>query len=86
MHSYNKTAYNILQNKIRLLLPQVSRQECGIITTLVSSFIGLAYEGVSCFLQQKCENALHNAVNAISNQVNMQHNKLMKLDNTMLMH
>ena len=26
MHSYNKTAHNIVQNEIRLLLPQVSRQ------------------------------------------------------------
>ena len=33
IHSYNKTAHNILQNEIRLLLPQVSRQKCGIITT-----------------------------------------------------
>ena len=49
--SYNKTAHNILQNEIRLLLPQVSRQKCRIITTLVSSFIGLAYEGISSFLQ-----------------------------------
>ena len=86
VHSCNKTAHNILQNEIRLLLPQVSRQKHGILTTLVSSFIGLAYEGISSFLQQKCKNALHNAVNAISNQVNIQHNKLMKLDNTMLMY
>ena len=49
--SYNKTAYNILQNEIKPLLPQISRQKCGIITTLVSSFIGLAYEGISSFLQ-----------------------------------
>ena len=50
--SYNKTAHNILENEIRLLLPQVSkRQKCGIITTLVSSFIRLAYEGISSFLQ-----------------------------------
>ena len=49
--SYNKTAYNILQNEIKPLLPQISRQQCGIITTLVSSFIGLAYEGISSFLQ-----------------------------------
>ena len=48
---YNKTAYNILQNEIKPLLPQISRQKCGIITTLVSSFIGLAYEGISSFLQ-----------------------------------
>ena len=51
INSYNKTAHSILQNEIRLLLPQVSRQKCGIITTLVSSFIGLAYEWVSSFLQ-----------------------------------
>ena len=86
IHSYNRTTRNILQNEIRLLLPQVSRQKCGIITTLVSSFIGLAYEGISSFLQQKCKNALHNAVNAMSNQVNIQHNKLMKSDDTMLMY
>ena len=49
--SYNKTTHNILQNEIRLLLPQVSRQKHGIITTLVSSFNGLASEGISCFLQ-----------------------------------
>ena len=52
IQSYNKTTHNILENEIRLLLPQVSnRQKCGIITTLVSSFIGLAYEGISSFLQ-----------------------------------
>ena len=49
IHSYNKTAHNILQNEIRLLLPQISRQKCGIVTTLVSGFIGLAYEGISSF-------------------------------------
>ena len=49
--SYNKTIHNILQNEIRLLLPQVSIQKCEIITTLVSSFICLAYEGISSFLQ-----------------------------------
>ena len=48
---YNKTAYNILENEIRPLLPQISKQKCGIITTLVSGFIGLAYEGISGFLQ-----------------------------------
>ena len=86
IHSNNRTANNILQYEIRLLLPQVSRQKCGIITTLVSSFIGLAYEGILNFLQWKCENALHKAVNPINNQANIQCNKLMKLDDTMLMY
>ena len=84
--SYNITVHNILENEIKPLLPQISRQKCGIITTLVSGFIGLAYEGISSFLQQKCENALQKAVNAMTNQANIQHNKLMKLDNTILMY
>ena len=49
--SYNATVYNILKNEIKPLIPQLSRQKCGIITTLVSGFIGLAYEGISSFLQ-----------------------------------
>ena len=49
--SYNKTTHDILHKEIRPLLPQVLRQKHGIITTLVSSFIGLAYEGISSFLQ-----------------------------------
>ena len=84
--SYNITVHNILENEIKPLLPQISRQKHGIITTLVSGFIGLAYEGISSFLQQKCENALQIAVNAMTNQANIQHNKLMKLDNTLLMY
>ena len=75
-----------MQNEVRLLLPQVSRQKHGIITTLVSSFIGLTYEGISSFLQLKCENSLHKAVNALNNQANVQGNKLMRLDHTMLMY
>ena len=51
IHSYNKTAHNILENEFRLLPAQVSRQKCRIVTTLVSGFIGLAYEGISSFLQ-----------------------------------
>ena len=56
--SYNDTVYNILENEIKPLLPQMLRHKCGIVTTLVSGFIGLAYEGISSFLQRKCKNAL----------------------------
>ena len=49
--TYNAIIYNILENETKPLLPQLSRQKCGIITTLVSGFIGLAYEGISSFLQ-----------------------------------
>ena len=54
INSYNNTIHNILEKEIKLLLPQVPRkQKHGIITALVSSFIGLAYEGISSFLQHK---------------------------------
>ena len=52
--SYNNTAHKILYNEINMTLPQIPRkQKCGIITTLVSSFIGLVYEGISRFLHYK---------------------------------
>ena len=53
---------------------------------MVSGFIGLAYEGISSFLQQKHENALQKAVDAMRNQASIQYNKLIKLDNRMLMY
>ena len=52
--SYSNTVHNILGKEIKLLLPQVKRKhKHGIITTLVSSFIRLAHEGISSFLQHK---------------------------------
>ena len=48
--SYSNTAHDILKNEIDLIVPQMPRkQKCGIITTIVSSFMGLAYEGISMF-------------------------------------
>ena len=68
-------------------MPKVKRnQKCGIITTLMSSFIGLAYEGISGFLHHKQSNALHKAVQAMDDKANIQCNRLMKLDNSMLMY
>ena len=84
--SYNATVYNILTKEIRQLLPRISKQKCGIVSTLISGFIGLAYEGISSFLQRKCENALQKAMIAMNNEVNFQHNKLLKSDNTMLIY
>ena len=46
----------------------------------------MAYEGISSFLHHKKNKALHKAVNAMSERAIIQHNKLMKLDDTMLMY
>ena len=85
--SYNSMAQNISENEINLILPQIpSRQKCGVITTLVSSFIELAYEGISSFLHHKQNKALHKAIKAMDNQASIKHNKLMQLENSMLMY
>ena len=75
-----------MTNEIRPLLHQISKQKHGIVSTLVSGFIGLAYEGLSSFLQRNCEDALQKTMIAMNNEVNFQCNKLLKLDNTMLMY
>ena len=83
--SYNNTTHNILKNEIDLILLQVpGKQNCGIITTLVSSFIGLAYEGISSFLHHKQNKALHKAVKAMDSKTTIQCNKLIQLEYSML--
>ena len=85
--SYNNTAHNILEKEINLLLPQIPRvQKHGIITMLVSSFLGLAYGGISTFLHSRQNKALHKAVDTMDSKANIQHNKLMQLKNSMLMY
>ena len=85
--SCNNTMHNILKNEINLLLPQMPRiQKHGIITTLVSSFTGLAYEGIPSFLHHGHNKALHKAVSAMDSKANIQHNRFMQLENSMLMY
>ena len=85
--SYYNTTHNILEKEINLLLPKMHRiQKCGIITTLVPSFIGLAYEGISSFLQNKRNKDLHKAITTLDNKADIQHNRLIHLENLMLMY
>ena len=87
MASYNNTVHNILEKEINLLLPQIPRVEKhGIITTLVSSFIGLVYEGISSFLQNRRNKALHKAITVMDSKADIQCNKLMHLENSLLMY
>ena len=53
---YNQAAHDILKNEIALILPTFTkkeRQKRGILTSLLTGFIGLAYEGISSFLHYK---------------------------------
>ena len=50
--NYNQTAYEIITNELALIIPIISkeeRQNGGIITSLITGFIGLAYKGISRF-------------------------------------
>ena len=52
----------------------------------VSSFIGLAYEGISSFWHSKRHKALKKAVKAMQRKSAIQCNKLTQLENSMVMY
>ena len=83
--SYHNIAHNILENEINLILHQIPRKlKHEIITMLVSSFIGLAYEGISYITN---EIKLYTKLSELwIVKSTIQHNKLMQLENSMLMY
>ena len=60
---YEKTVYNILEKDMGMILPKFGNTESNdiqskqpkrqIISALISGFIGLAFEGISSYLQHK---------------------------------
>ena len=62
----NIMALHLLKNEVDLILPKFYGQKSkrGIFGTLISGYIGLAFEGISNFLHHKRHNALHKAVKA----------------------
>ena len=88
INSFNCTTHNILKNEIDLILPQftVRKEKRGIITFLILGFIGLAYEGISSFLHDRRHQTLHKAVKAMEDKANIQHNRLMHLEDPMVMY
>ena len=87
--SYNHTAHTILMNEISLILLNFSKdrkEKTGIIASLVTSFIGLAYEGISSNLYNKRQQALCKTFVGMENKVNLQCNKIIHLENSMVMY
>ena len=85
----NGMAHHILKNEVNLILPKFyteQRNKRGIFGTIISGFIGLAFEGISSFLHDKRPKALHKAVKAMSISMNVQRNKLMHLENSLVMY
>ena len=86
---YNQTAHDILTNEMALILPtftQKQRQKRCILTSLITGFVGLAYEGISTFLHYKRQKALHKAVHAMENKADIQHNEIIPLEDSMVMY
>ena len=54
--------------------------------SLITGFIGLAYEGISSFIYYKRQKALHKAVQAIENKVDVQCNKIFHLEDSMVLY
>ena len=89
INACHATAPQILKNEVDLILPKFyaeHRDKRGIFETIISGFIGLAFEGISSFLHHKRHNVLQRAVKAISISMDMQRNKLMHLENSLIMH
>ena len=66
--------------------PENRKERKGIFATLISGFIGLAYEGIYNFVHNRRHKALHKAVRVIDRQTTAQHNKLMHLEDSMVMY
>ena len=87
-----QSAYNILQNKISLILPTLNdpnrkkRFLSAVLATVASKIIGLAFEGISSFLHHKRYKALNKAIKQINERQNIKHNRIYHLEDTMIMH
>ena len=87
--AHNITAHHILKNEVGLILPKFyegQKRNRGIFSALISGFMGLAFEGISSFLHNKRHNALHKVIKAMSVSTNAQRNKLIHLENTLIMY
>ena len=78
---YNKTAYDILEKEIGLILPTYNnKRNKRFIGTLLGSLAlgvkGLAFEGISSFLHHKRHKALTKAVNIMKEKSDLQHNRV----------
>ena len=89
---YNQTAYNILQNKIGMILPTFTESNrkkrflSAVLGTVASKFVGLAFEGISSFLHHKKHKALKKAIKQTNERQNIEHNRVYHLEDTMIMY
>ena len=74
INAHNKN-HHILKNEVDLILlkfPEGRKSKRGIFSTIISGFVGLAFEGISSFLHNRRHKALCKAVHAMSSKVDIQ--------------
>ena len=89
INTCNKTAYHILKNEVDWILPKFSegrKSKRGISSSINSGFEGLAFVGISSFLHNRRHKVLHKAVHAMTTKVDIQRDKLIHLENTLVMY
>ena len=87
--AHNLTAQEILKNEVDLILPKFQteqRNKRAIFGAIIFGFLGLAFEGISSFLHHKRHRALQKAVKMVSITMDTQRNKLMHLENLLIMY
>ena len=89
INTHNKTMHHILKTKVDLILPKFPegwKIKRGMFSAIISGFVGFTFEGISSFFHNRRYKALHTAVNAMSIKTDIQRNKLMHLENTLLIY
>ena len=87
--AHNLTAHKILKNEVDLILPEFQteqRNKRAIFGAIISGFPGLAFEDILSFLHYKRHRALQKAVKMMSITMDTQRNKLMHLENSLIMY
>ena len=87
--AHNNTIHHILTIEVDLILPKFpkgQKSKRGIFSAIISGFVGLAFEGISSFLHNRRHKALHKTVKAMSIWTDIQRNKLVHLENTLVMY
>ena len=87
--AHNLTAHKILKNKVDLILPKFQTEQRNyreIFGAIISEFLGLALEGILSFLHHKRHRTLQKAVKVMSITTDTQRNKLMHLENSLIMY
>ena len=65
--------------------PKARKEKRSIISSLVTSFISLAYEGISSYLHNKGQKGLHKSFVVLENKLNLKQNRIFHLEDLMVM-